>query len=403
MTDPLIVPSIAMLTGGGLIAAADYLKHRLRNSEDRYMAMYGREEWEASNMDLTVHFSKAIDGSFKEAFTSRLADTLERHPDSTKLLREEADLGRRKLDFREHPRISAETLLQPRHGVYFDMAIEGKIRVVWNHMQTDGVGMWNALRHLFDPNPPLVPYRQVPPPPPFVPELMALPRTARRLVWRGRLRKNAPEGALTRGLALWDARPLRVVKNRIREPFNLVTCGMVIGEVFARHPERDRLNVGMTAYYPFLQGRNKYGVFLCKVKRGDLKSIVQQLKKQTKNPMLNWGTSSAQSYALGRMPDQAFARLVSHYRKQVDVLVSSLPVGREKISLAGFPSVISCHPWELTLPYYFLLVGTRADLHVSFTSRYTQDDDFLDPTRMLPDYVTEPYVHEAFEPSGAAL
>jgi hypothetical protein len=390
-----------MLSGGGLIAAADYLKRRLQGSEDRYMAMYGREEWEASNMDLTVHCAPAADGPFKTEFLNRLDKALREQPETQQLLGEEANFSRRQLSF-DAGEVTVDRLLRPRRGVYLDLDTVGKARVVWNHMQTDGVGMWNALRHLFDPNPPLVPYRTVPAPPPFVPELMALPRTAHRLVWRGRLRKNAPEGTLTRGLALWDARPLRKVKNRLREPFNLITAGMAVGEVFARHPDRDRLNVGMTAYFPFLKGRNKYGVFLCKVKRSDLAGIVAQLKRQTKNHLLNWGTASAQSYALGRMPDQAFARLVSHYRKQVDVLVSSLPVGREKITLGGYPTVISCHPWELTLPYYFLLVGTRADLHVSFTSRYDQDEGFLDPTRMLPEFVTQPYEHEAFAASTPA-
>lgn len=397
MVDPLLVPSIAMLSGGGLLAARDYLRRRLQGSEDRYMALYGKEEWEASNMDLTVHFAAAQDASFKAEFLERLERRMAEEPESTQILREEADLSGRKLAFRERPETTVADLLQPRHGVYLDAAQPGKVRVVWNHMQTDGVGMWSALRGLFDPNPPLVPYRKVPAPPPMLPEILALPRTARRLVWRGRLRKSLPDGPLTRGLALWDARPLRALKNKVRAPFNLLTTAMVVSEVFRRHPDKARLHVGMTAYFPFLEGRNKYGVFLCKVKSDDVAGISRQLIEQTKNPMLNWGTASAQSYALGRMPDRAFARLVSHYRKQVDVLISSLPVGREKIGLGGVPAVISCHPWELTLPYYFLLVGTRADLHVSYTSRYAQDEDFLDCTRMLPEHVTERYSHEAFE------
>jgi len=400
MPDPLLLPSIAMLSGGGLLAARDYLKRRLTGSEDRYMALYGKTEWEASNMDLTIHVPPAADEAFKQTFYERMDRQLVEDREATQLLREEADFSGKRIHFREVPEVTVDDLLKPRPGVYLDAEQKGKIRVVWNHMQTDGVGMWSALRGLFDPNPPLVPYRKVPAPPPLLPEIMALPRTARRLVWRGRLRKNLPDGPLTRGLALWDAKPLRGMKNKLRGSFNLMTSAMVISEVFRRHPDRERLNVGMTAYFPFLEGRNKYGVFLCKVVRGDLGSILQQLTKQTKNPMLNWGTSAAQSWALGRMPDRTFARLVSHYRKQVDVLVSSLPVGREKISMNGIPAVVSCHPWELTLPYYFLLVGTRADLHVSFTSRYEQDESFLDPTKMLPDFVKEKYAHEAFGQEG---
>ncbi len=397
MPTPLLLPSIAMLSGGGLLAARDYLKHRLRGSEDRYMALYGRENWSSSNMDLSIHVAPSMDAELKEAFYQRLARALEQgDPETTRLWREEADLSGSEIAFNERD-VTVEDLLQPRHGVYLDPSEPGKLRVVWNHMQTDGVGMWSALRPLFDPNPPLVPYRDVPAPPPIVPELLALPRTARRLVWRGRLRKGM-DTQLTRGLALWDAAPIRELKDQLDQPFNLVTSAMVIREVFNRHPERPRINVGLTAYFPFIEGRNKYGVFLCRVKRDHLAGILRQLERQTRRPMLNWGTSSAQAYALGRMPDKAFDRLVSYYRRQVDVLISSLPVGQVKISLADIPAVISCHPWELTLPYYFLLVGTRADLHVSYTSRYEQDETFLDPSRLLPEgLVTEPYQHEAME------
>ena len=384
MPDPLLVPSIAMLTGGGLLAARDYMKGRLRGPEDRYMAMYGKRDWEASNMDLTIHCAPELADALKAALKERLAEHLVQRPQESQLLREEADLTGRRLVFVERDHVTVEELLQPRHGLYFDLGSSDRVRVVWNHMQTDGVGMWNALRGLFDPNPALIPYREVPSPPPLVPELMALPSVARRLVWRGRLRKSAPDATpLTRGLAIWETSRLREKRHQVRGSFNLLTSALVIYEVFTRHPDRDRLNVGLTAYFPFLEGRNKYGVFLCKVRRSDVSSIVDQLVKQTRNPMLNWGRSAAQAYALGRMPDPAFAKVVSYYRRQIDVLVSSLPVGRKPISLAGIPTVISCHPWELTLPYYFLLVGTRSELHVSFTSRFPQDPSFLDLEQVL--------------------
>ena len=378
MPDPLLLPSIAMLSGGGLLAARDYLKRRLEGTEDRYMALYGKDEWEASNMDLAIHAPAERYDDLKAEFLNRLGHLLEDGAPAGDLFREEADLGSKTLSFHSNPSVDVQTLLQPRHGVYFDMEQPGRIRVVWNHMQTDGVGMWNALRVLFDPNPPLIPYRDVPPPPPFLPELMALPSTARRLVWRGRLRKNMPDVPLTRGLTTWDTRPLRALKQKIRGSFNLLVSALVVAQVFRRHADRTRLNVGLTAYFPFLKGRNKYGVFLCKVKRGDVPVIFEQLRKQTRNPLRNWGTAAAQSYALGRMPDRAFAKLVSYYRRQVDVLISSLPVGREPVSITSIPTVLSCHPWELTLPYYFLLIGTRSYLDVSYTSRFNQDERFLD-------------------------
>ncbi len=383
MPDPLLLPSIAMLSGGGLLAARDYLKRRLEGTEDRYMALYGKDEWEASNMDLAIHAPLERYDELKVEFLERLDQLLNRGHEAGALFREEADLGGKKLSFRSQPRIDVQTLLHPRHGVYFDLEQPGRIRVVWNHMQTDGVGMWNALRVLFDPNPPLIPYRNVPPPPPFLPELMALPSTARRLVWRGRLRKNMPDVPLTRGLTTWDTRPLRALKQKIRGSFNLLVSALVVAQVFRRHADRTRLNVGLTAYFPFLKGRNKYGVFLCKVKRGDVPVIFEQLRKQTRSPLRNWGTAAAQSYALGRMPDRAFAKLVSYYRRQVDVLISSLPVGREPVSVSSIPTVLSCHPWELTLPYYFLLIGTRSYLDVSYTSRFNQDERFLDLSKDL--------------------
>jgi hypothetical protein len=381
MPDPILVPSIAMLTGGGLLVARDYLKRRLEGSEDRYMALYGKAQWDASNMDLAIHCAPGEErAKLEEAFLARLHARLKEDPEGMRLWFEEADPESHVLRFRRRDSMRVEDLLVPRRGLYLDLDLDDRIRVVWNHMQTDGVGMWSALRTLFDPNPPLIPYDDVPTPPPVLPEIIALPSVARRLVWRGRLRKEEglDEVPLQRGLVRWDAGPIRDLKEEMKVPFNLLTSALVIDRIFHRHPDRPRLNVGLTAYFPFLEGRNKYGVFLCKVLRADLAGIVRQLERQTKNPLKNWGMSATQSYALGRMPDGAFARLVDHYRKAIDVLVSSLPVGQLPITLDGIPTAISTHPWELTLPYYFLLVGTRVELHVSYTSRFSQDEDFLD-------------------------
>ncbi|MEL6544500.1 MAG: hypothetical protein AAFQ82_07725 [Myxococcota bacterium] len=385
MPDPLLIPSIAMLSGGGLLAARDYMRRRLMSSEDRFMALYGKTEWSASNMDLSIHFDPEHDAQVKDEFFSRLDRGLHTEPDTFKLLREEADVSGKRLLFVEHEHVRAHALTEPRMGVYFDVERPGVIRVVWNHMQTDGVGMWGTLRTLFDENPPLVPYRDVPPPPPLLPELMALPSTARRLVWRGRLKKTVQKGEhLKRGLVVWDAEVIRGLKSEIGGPsFNILASALAVSEVFQWHPERKKLTVGLTAYFPFLEGRNKYGVILCKVKAGSLQAIVRQLQKQTKNRMVGWGTSAAQSYALGKMPDKAFAKLISYYRRQIDVLVSSLPVGQKRITLGGTPTLIGCHPWQLTLPYYFLLVGTRHELHVSYTSRDIREKVFTHPSTVV--------------------
>ncbi|MFT4977662.1 MAG: hypothetical protein ACI8S6_003569, partial [Myxococcota bacterium] len=363
---------------GGLLIARDYLQHRLTNTEDRYMALYGQEEWSASNMDLTLHADPTEDEALKSAFRERLGAYLLSGDEGAKLLRERTDPHARTLSFVEDRGVGVDELMQPRQGVYFDLSRPGQIRAVWNHMQTDGVGMWNTLRPLFDENPPIVPFKDVPTPPPFLPELLALPRVARRLAWRGRLRREAEGTApLTRGLVCWDTAPIRAMKEQTGAPFNLLTSALAVRAVFQRHPEKDRLNVGLTAYFPFMKGRNRYSVFLCRVRRAEVDGIVRQLHRQVRSPMLNWGASSAQAYALGRVPDKLFSEIVGYYRRQIDVLISSLPVGQKPVTLAGMRTLISCHPWELTLPYYFLLVGTRQELNVSYTSRFPQDDGFL--------------------------
>lgn len=377
MQKPLALPS-SVFAKRGRPAFFGYFDRRLESSEDRYMALYGREEWDSSNMDLSLHVAPDKKDQLVNHFMERLERRIDEASEDTRLLREEADFRRNRLSFRTRTHIRIEELLQPRQGVYIDLEQSDRIRVVWNHMQTDGVGMWNALRTLFDPNPPLIPYRDVPAPPPMVPEMLALPSLAQRLTWRGRLRPHLPNDEnLTRGIVCWDAAQVRQIRDQVAAPFNLVSTGLAVHEVFRRHADRDVLTVGVTAYFPFLKGRNKYGVLMCKVQRGDIKSVVTQLTRQTSNQLMNWGRSAAQSMLLRQLPDEAFSKVVGYYRRQIDVLVSNLPVGQEPIRLGGISTVLSCHPWELTLPYYFLLIGTRHQLHASFTSRFRQDAQFL--------------------------
>ncbi|MBX2812133.1 MAG: hypothetical protein KTR25_09995 [Myxococcales bacterium] len=375
MPDPVVVPSIAMLTGTGLIAH-DYFKKRLNSTEDRYMTLYGQKDWQGSNMDLRIRCAPKDKPSLVRHFLDRLEHRLHLGEADAAFYREEVRFKKSRLHIERHPTIKLKDLLEPRQGAYIDLDDPAGIRLVWNHLQSDGVGMWNAVRPLFDPNPPLIPYRSVPPPPPLVPELLALPSVAQRLAWRSQLKQELPaKTTLTRGFSCWSAAHIREIKTSIGCTFNILTSALTIQEVFYRHPHREQLNVGLTAYFPFLQGRNKYGIFLCKVRRDHLPGLTEQLTRQTRSQLLNWGRSAAQAYALSRLPNRLFAQLVNYYRRQVDVLVSSLPVGREPISLGGVPTTISCHPWQLTLPYYFLLIGTRHELHVSYTSRFAQNKD----------------------------
>ena len=65
-----------------------------------------------------------------------------------------------------------------------------------------------------------------------------------------------------------------------------------------------------------------------------------------------------------------------YYRKQIDVLISNVPVGQLPVTVGNIPSTLSCHARGLSLPYYFLMMGTRDNLHVSYTSLYDQTSDF---------------------------
>ena len=374
LPEAFLAPSAAMLTGGGVLLARDYLRYRLRGFEDRFMERFSDGDWAGNNMDLIARVPPGQGPAFKAAMLERVERLLAAGAPDLRLLREHGTFDDGQLRIVEDEQVSLQALCEPRHGLYFDLTHDDEVRIVWNHMHTDGVGMWTAIRRLFDENPPLIPYRDVPVPPPVIPELIALPSVARRLAWRGSLRREIVAERPTRGFEVWEAAPLRALKEDLGVPFNLVASAQAVAKVFDAHPDRRALIVGLTAYFPFLEGRNKYGIFLCKVRRrgggpADVGRIARTLARQTNRPMVSWGTSAAQSYALGRMPDKVFERLITFFRQQVDVLVSSLPVGQRPITLAEMPARIACHPWYLTLPYYFLLVGTRDELHVSRTSR----------------------------------
>jgi len=371
MPDPALIPSIAAL-GGGVWAARDYLRRRLDGPDDRYMALYGRDAWDASNMDLDLSYDPSDHGRVVDAFRARVARRLASSEPT--LLREALDLGAGGLTFTPQD-VEWSDLVEPRHGVWFDVTQPGRVRVVWNHMQVDGVGLWRDLRELFDDNPPLVPYRDVKAPAPIVPELIALPSLARRMLWRGGLRKHSGT-TLTRGAHVWDATPLRAARRGMGVPFFAVTSAVVVAEVFAQHPDVHELTAGLTAYFPFLKARNRYGVMTVRLRRDDAPGLARQIVRQTRRPIVGWGTSSAQTWALSQLPDRAYLRVVNYYRRQIDVLVSNLPVGELEPSVDGVPVVLGCWPRELTLPYYALLMGTRERVHVSTTSRATSDPAF---------------------------
>lgn len=370
--DPLMVASL-VLSGGavggvGVFAARDYMRRRFIGIEDRYMALYGREAWSSNNMDLTFHFDPADDEAIKDAIRARLLTHLAQ--DEATLLNEQlVPADGPGLRFAPHDGDPMATLFAPRQGIFFDFNTPGSVNVIWNHMQTDGVGIWATLKPLFDDNPPLVPYRDVSTPPPVMPELLSLPRLARMTRWKAEL-PRLDSKTLHRRFEAFSAAPVRALKSDLNAPFNLVSSATVIDAVFNNHPDARRLTVGLTVYFPFLDGRNRYGILPVSVRRGDVAQIVRQLVRAARHPALIWGMASSISYALGRLPDEAFLKAVSRVRSRFDVLISNLPVGVDPVRLAGHRVSLSCHPRELTMPYYFLIVGTRDELNVSCTTHY---------------------------------
>ena len=370
----LLLPSLAALAGGG-VAAAHYLRHRLTSHEDRFMASYGLDGWEDSNMILSLRFDPAHEDTVKQGLRDRLRALLDARDPRIQLLRERAEPSPAAIAFVDDVGVDVDALYRHRRGVWFDDGQPGRVRVTWSHMQTDGVGIWSALRPVFDANPPLVTYADVRPPPPFLPELLSAPRLIRRLGVKGSL-ASAMLDEVHHGFQVWDAAAVRALRDATGGRFNLLTTALVARAVFARHPEVDRLQLGVTLYFPFLQARNRYGVLTVVVARGSLAAIAETLARQLRSPMLAWGTNSATSAVLRLLPDAAFLDVVGHFRRQIDVLVSNLPVATEPIALAGAPVQIGCHCDVLTVPYYFLLIGTRHELHVSWTARFEHEASF---------------------------
>ncbi|MEC7984971.1 MAG: hypothetical protein VX278_07400 [Myxococcota bacterium] len=373
MTEMILLPILSLFT---LWLLNDYLRTRLNSVEDRYMEHYGKDDWKSSNMELVLQCTPQNDKVLKQRFQNAISRYLDTSEGKASLLYEVARTDGEKLAYETLDFVQFFDLLQPRNGVYFDMSQTGKITVVWSHIQCDGVGIWRTLRPLFDANPPLIPYRKIPPPPPFIPELFALPIALRNSLLRSQLR--APEQArVHKGHVLWRAETFQSLKRRTKIPFNLLSSAKVVENIFQRHPETQALNVGLTVYFPFLKSRNKYGVILARVKRDSMVGIAKQLYKQSKNPIQIWGNCSLQSYTLNRLPKSVFLNVMSYYRKQIDVLISNLPVGKNPITLCSVPTNLACYSPELSLPYYFLLMGTRSEIHVSYSSKFPQRQAFL--------------------------
>jgi len=124
-------------------------------------------------------------------------------------------------------------------------------------------------------------------------------------------------------------------------------------------------------------------VITVRIKRAEFEDICVQIMAQVKDPMRTWGTFAAQSYLLSFFPNWLFRPVMNYYRGQLDVLISSLPIGRKTAEISGVPVTMACHPRELTIPYYFLLMGAGPDIHMSYTNKFGVEGDFMNQDKVL--------------------
>lgn len=374
---PETIMGAAALGAGASFFGRRYLNGRLSGQEDRFMALYGRDDWDSCNMDTYYTFDPEKDAHVKRVFRERVQALIDRADPAASLFHETAEMTARGIELKIEENVRFDDLCtDKRRGLRFDLSRPGEIRAVWNHVQTDGVGLWDGLREAFDPSPPLVHFADARTPPPFVPEVLALPVAARRLAWRGSLTRDVTDET-TKLVHSWPADEIRAAKDDWGANFNLVSAAALAGHVFERHPEKRRITMGILVFFPFVSGRNRYGVLQVRVARGSVREITRQLERQTRFPLLRWGASAIQTFALSQLPERVFEPVMRYYRKQIDVLISNLPVGTTPALIDGVPIRISCHPWELAAPYYLLLVGTRDQLVLSVSSRFEEADDFM--------------------------
>lgn len=361
-----------------------YFRQRTRNYEDRYMALYGADDWESCNMELCLSFEQDKDAEVKNAFFTRLSEYLDQLTPFGSLFHEQGCPRGNGVDYIYTPGLTTSELMAPRKGIYFNLDIPGQLNVIWNHIQSDGVRLWRSIKPLFDANAAILEFNNTSMPPAIVPELLSFPST----LWRLRLRSNvsiAKDSSLNCGYRLWETNPIKEIKNNNQISFNIVASAMLLAELFRRHPEYRRLTVGITVAFTFLESKNQYGVITLRIKRGSFHEICDQIARRTRHPILVWGSFSVQSYLLYLTPDQLFKKLMTYFRSQIDVLISSLPCGRNPAEIDGIPIKLSCHPKELTIPYYFLLMGTGPHIHLSYTSKFDQDNRFMDQAAILQD------------------
>ncbi|TNE48723.1 MAG: hypothetical protein EP343_15035 [Deltaproteobacteria bacterium] len=381
----LIVAAATSLGVAGLARLFQtYQKSRRTGFEDRYMAQYTLEDWEDSNMQLTLMFPEEEDTVIKNRLKERLETVLKESDPSKSLYHEVAIVENNQLTFSYDPNITVDELLQKRQGIYFEMEKPGLIKVTWSHAQADGLRMWREIRPLFDPNPHVLAFDGQKHPMPVIPELLSLPTTLKNMTYRSHLRPLVkPEAELNQRFHTWSINPIKHIKNKLKGSFNLVSTSLLLEELFQRHPEAERLTVGLTVAFTFLEAKNQYGVITLQVKRGNFFEIYKQVTKQVVHPIQIWGNFSNQSLALSLMPDKMFSKVIDIFRGRIDVLISNLPAGKFDATINETPVNVGVHTENLSIPYYFLLLGTASQIHLSCTTRFEHNETFLNQERIL--------------------
>jgi hypothetical protein len=333
-------------------------------------------------MRLCLSFDLNKDKDVKTLFQKRLVDCLNQTNPNGSLLHEKSKFNSKKIDFYYDACTTLQEFRFPRKGIYLDGDNPGSLSIIWNHIQSDGIRLWKALKPLFDNNSSILDFHKPKMPPAFWPELLSIPTTIKRLFFRYNL-SPPMSGRLHYGYKMWDTKPIKRIKGKKKVPTNVIVAALILHELFQQHAEISRLTVGLTVAFTFLNAKNQYGLITLKVRRSDFEGICNQIHRQILDPIRSWGTFSTQSYLLSFFPDWLFKKVMSYFRRQVDVLISSLPLGRKSAEINGVPIAMSCHPKELTIPYYFLLMSTGPKIHMSYTNKFEVDGDFMSQEKVL--------------------
>ena len=105
-----LIPTITALGAG--YALFDYKKRRFSSPEDRYMRMYGKDEWSSNDMNMYLRFDPQYDDHVKTVWKQRLDEQLQKNPEP---FCEIAEISGVDLRYRIVPTTVAD-LLQPRNG-----------------------------------------------------------------------------------------------------------------------------------------------------------------------------------------------------------------------------------------------------------------------------------------------